>query len=122
MIAKNGGVMYQIQTEGALVATMMLIQQMTLGTELQDHCHRQIKRKEMGRSTTNREKVTYYGLSKKTTFCTIFRRQGHEGTMCPDCGDVPKQARRRARCKNCGVKVHCRNNCNNAAELRLKVS
>lgn len=79
MIAKNGGVMYQIQTEGALVATMMLIQQMTLGTELQDYCHRQIKRKEMGRSTTSREKVTYYGLSKKTTFCTIFRRQGTKG-------------------------------------------
>uniref|UniRef100_M8CBH5 Protein FAR1-RELATED SEQUENCE n=1 Tax=Aegilops tauschii TaxID=37682 RepID=M8CBH5_AEGTA len=94
---------------------------LTLDTS-RDYCHRQIKRKEMGRSMTSREKVTYYGLRKKTTFCTIFRRQGHEGTMCPDCGDVPKQARRRARCKNCGVKVHCRNNCNNAAELRLKVS
>uniref|UniRef100_M8AQK4 Uncharacterized protein n=1 Tax=Aegilops tauschii TaxID=37682 RepID=M8AQK4_AEGTA len=51
---------------------------LTLDTS-RDYCHRQIKRKEMGRSTTSREKVTYYGLSKKTTFCTIFRRQGTKG-------------------------------------------
>lgn len=57
------------------------------------------KRKEMGRPTTNREKAPYEGLSKRTRFCTICRRQGHKRTTCPDHGDVPKQPRKPARCK-----------------------
>uniref|UniRef100_A0A453J7W8 Uncharacterized protein n=1 Tax=Aegilops tauschii subsp. strangulata TaxID=200361 RepID=A0A453J7W8_AEGTS len=34
----------------------------------------------------------------------------HKRTTCPDCGDVPNQARKPAHCKNCGVEGHGRNN------------
>ena len=79
-----------------------------------------IKRKQLGRPTTSREKAPYEGLSKRTRFCGICRQQGHKCTTCPERGDVPKQPRKPARCKNCGVEGHRRNNCNKAAELRLK--
>ncbi|XP_048552384.1 protein FAR1-RELATED SEQUENCE 4-like [Triticum urartu] len=79
------------------------------------------KRKEMGRPTTSREKAPYEGLSKRTRFCTICRREGHKRTTCPDHGDVPKQPRRSGRCKNCGVEGHRRNNCHKAAELRMNI-
>lgn len=77
------------------------------------------KLKEMGWPTTSTEKATYEGLSKRTRFCTICRRQGHKRTTCPDHGDVPKQPRKPARCKNCGVEGHRRNNCHKAGQLRL---
>uniref|UniRef100_A0A453ES55 CCHC-type domain-containing protein n=1 Tax=Aegilops tauschii subsp. strangulata TaxID=200361 RepID=A0A453ES55_AEGTS len=48
------------------------------------------KRKEIGRPTTSKEKAPYQGLSKRTRFCMICRRQGHKRTTCPDLGDVPK--------------------------------
>ena len=74
------------------------------------------KRKEMGRPTS-REKALYEGLSIRTRFSTICRCQGHKQATCPDRRDVPKQVRRPARCKNCGVEGHRRNNCHKAAEL-----
>lgn len=77
------------------------------------------KRKEMGRPTTSRGKAPYEGLSKRTRFCTICRRQGHKRTTCPDRGDIRKQPRKPARCKNCGVEGHRRNNCTKAMELRI---
>ncbi|XBJ19125.1 hypothetical protein VPH35_010148 [Triticum aestivum] len=78
------------------------------------------RRKEMGRPTTSREKAPYEeGLSKRTMFCTICRRQGHKQTTCPDRGDMSKQPRKPARCKNCGVEGHRQNNCKKAMELRL---
>lgn len=77
------------------------------------------KRKEMGRPTTSREKAPYEGLSKRTRFCTICRRQRHKRTTCPDRGDIPKQPRKPARCKNCGVEGHRRNNCQKVAQLRM---
>ena len=131
MIAENGDVMNQIQTEWALFVT---------GDRWKNSLHNddvnsaddsgnrlaglltQAKRNEMGRPTTSREKATYDGLSKRTRFCTICWQQGHKRTTCPDRGDVPKQVRSPARCKNCGVEGHQRNNCNKAAELCLKES
>lgn len=77
------------------------------------------KRKEMGRPTTSREKASYECLSKRTRFCTICWWQGRKRTTCPGRGDVPKQARKLARCKNCGVEGHRHNNCLKSAELRL---
>lgn len=64
------------------------------------------KRKDIGWPTTSREKATYEGLSRRTRFCTICRRQGHKRTTCPDHGDTPKQPRKPARCKNCEVEGH----------------
>lgn len=40
-------------------------------------------------------------------------------TTYPDLGDVPKQPRKPASCKNCGVVGHHRNNFTKAMELRL---
>ena len=78
------------------------------------------RRKQVGRPTTSREKAPYEGLSKRTRFCGICRQQGHKCTTCPERGDVPKQPRKPARCKNCGVEGHRRNNCQKVAELRLR--
>ena len=77
------------------------------------------KKKDMGWPTTSTEKAPYEGLSKRTRFCIICRKQGHKRTTCPDPGDVPKQPSKPAKCKNYGVEGHRRNHCNKAMELRL---
>lgn len=58
------------------------------------------KRKEMGHPTTSREKAPYEGLSKRTRFCMICRKQGHKRTTCPDRGDY-----RSSRGSRLGVRI-----------------
>ncbi|KAM3391182.1 hypothetical protein ACQJBY_012697 [Aegilops geniculata] len=63
------------------------------------------KRRGPGRPTNSREKAkaSYEGLSKRTRFCSICRREGHKKTTCPDRGDMPKKPRKPGKCKNCGI-------------------
>ncbi|XP_044393590.1 protein FAR1-RELATED SEQUENCE 5 isoform X2 [Triticum aestivum] len=69
------------------------------------------KRRGAGRPTSSREKAPYEGLSKRTRFCSICRREGHKRTTCPDRGDAPKKPRKPSKCKNCGIEGHRRNTC-----------
>lgn len=130
-LADNGDVLNQVRSEGAVVIAGVC----THGVVSNDDNNSPnesgnmlaglllpAKRKEIGRPTTSREKAPYEGLSKRTRFCSICRRQGHKRTTCPDRGDALKQPRKPSRCKNCGVEGHHRNNCHKAAELRLKIS
>ena len=52
-------------------------------------------------------------------FARFCRRQGHKRTTCPERGDIPKQPRKPARCKNCGVEGHRRNNFHKAMAVEL---
>ncbi|KAM3224253.1 hypothetical protein ACQJBY_057572 [Aegilops geniculata] len=107
-IAENGVVVNQYQAE----ADQLVVDMATNGAMDNDDINSMnesgnmlagllppAKRKEMGRPTTSREKDPYEGLSKRTRFCTICRREGHKRTTCPDHGDVPKQPQRPGRCK-----------------------
>ena len=69
------------------------------------------KHRGAGRPTSSREKAPYEGLSKRTRFCSICRREGHKKTMCPERGDAPKKPRKPGKCKNCGIEGHRRNTC-----------
>lgn len=62
-------------------------------------------RRGVGRPTNSQEKAPYEGLSKRTRFCSICRRDGHERTTCPDRGDAGTRACdrlvvRRIKCEN----------------------
>lgn len=52
------------------------------------------KQRGVGRPTNSREKAPYEGLSKRTRFCSICRREGHKRTTCPERGDAPKKPRK----------------------------
>lgn len=69
------------------------------------------KQKGVGRPTNSREKAPYEGLSSRTRFCSICRREGHKRTTCPDRGDAPKKPQKPGKCKNCGMEGHRRNTC-----------
>lgn len=69
------------------------------------------KQRGVGHPTNSREKAPYEGLSKRTRFCSICRREGHKRTTCPDRGDAPKKPRKPGKCKNCGMEGHRRNTC-----------
>lgn len=69
------------------------------------------KQRRVGRPTNSREKASYEGLSKRTRFCSICRREGHKRTTCPDRGDAPKKPRKPGKCKNCGMEGHRWNTC-----------
>ncbi|XBI08292.1 hypothetical protein VPH35_136045 [Triticum aestivum] len=64
-----------------------------------------------GRPTNSRDKAPYEGLSKRTRFCSICRREGHKRMTCPERGDAPKKPRKPRKCKNCGIEGHRRNTC-----------
>lgn len=69
------------------------------------------KRRGAGRPTNSRERAPYEGLSKRTRFCIICRREGHKRTTCPERGDAPKKPRKPGKCKNCRIEGHRRNTC-----------
>lgn len=73
------------------------------------------KQRGVGRPTNSREKAPYEGLSKRTRFCSICRREGHKRTTCPDRGDAPKKPRKPGKCKNCGMEGHSRTTCTRPA-------
>ncbi|KAM3329625.1 hypothetical protein ACQJBY_026580 [Aegilops geniculata] len=45
-------------------------------------------------------------LSKRTRFCSICRREGHEKTTCQREGLCQKNPRKPRKCKNCGIEGH----------------
>uniref|UniRef100_A0A453HLW7 CCHC-type domain-containing protein n=1 Tax=Aegilops tauschii subsp. strangulata TaxID=200361 RepID=A0A453HLW7_AEGTS len=49
----------------------------------------------------------------------ICRQQRHKRTTCPDRGHIPKPVRKPARCTNCGIEGHRRNNCKRVGDLRI---
>ncbi|XP_037432344.1 protein FAR1-RELATED SEQUENCE 3-like isoform X1 [Triticum dicoccoides] len=67
------------------------------------------KQRGVGRPTNSREKAPYKGLSRRTRFCSICRREGHKRTTCLDRGDAPKKPRKPGQCKNYGIEGHRRN-------------
>ena len=99
MIAENGDVINQLLVQTAIAAASG---DATIGSRLVVLLAPK-KRKEMGRPTTSREKAPYEGLSKRTRFCAICRRQGQKRTTCPDRGDISKPVRKLARCKDHGI-------------------
>lgn len=107
-LAENGDVLNQVQSEGAVVAAAVGTH-VDMDNDDNNSANESgnilasllppAKRKEMERPTTSRVKAPYEGLSKRTRFCSICRRQGHKRTTCPDRGDVPNNlgSRRDAR-------------------------
>lgn len=76
------------------------------------------KRKEMGRPTTSREKAPYEGLSKRTRFCTICRRQG-QGLAARIAVTFRSLLVGMVGARTVGVEGHRRNTCRKVSDLRL---
>lgn len=70
-----------------------------------------------GRPTSSRDKPPYEATSKRTRFCTICREPGHKSTTCPLRQPGIEKPRKAAKCSNCGLAGHRKNNCiqNNVA-------
>lgn len=64
-----------------------------------------------GRPTNSREKAPYKGLSKRTRFCSVCRREGNKKTTCPERAGELKKPRKPGKCKNFGIEGHRRNTC-----------
>jgi hypothetical protein len=69
------------------------------------------KARSSGRPTSSRDKPPYEAISKRTRFCSICREPGHKSTTCPLRQTGLEKPRKAAKCSNCGLAGHRKNNC-----------
>uniref|UniRef100_A0ACD5TNI0 Uncharacterized protein n=1 Tax=Avena sativa TaxID=4498 RepID=A0ACD5TNI0_AVESA len=72
-----------------------------------------LKRKDLGRTTAARARPGYEIGVKRTRFCGVCRRSGHNAAGCPTVERKTKKSRKEPRCSNCGILGHTKTSCAN---------